>query len=325
MGLGAAGSAGPGSANRVRWVSEASSVPAVRRFVADLLTDRGRADLVDDVGLAATELAANAVLHSGSPWFEVQLVVADESVRLAVSDRGPMRARVVADRADVAATVRARDPESMTGRGLLLVAALAHSWGIDDLAAGVRVWAEFAPATGPATAAAPLVDADDVAPDATDVRVIHLLGCPPDLLLAHDANLADTARELHLFGASHADAEAAEAARQVAEVVRLSAVSWDAARLLATHALALGRHEVDVRTAPADASDLPRKIQVLRHAVATAEALMARGLLMTTPAPDAVQRWRDWVEAEMVEQTTTGRAPQRFSEWLAAQDRGPGA
>lgn len=317
----------------VRWVSESSNVPAVRRFVRDLLTEAGRVDLVDDVSLAATELAANAVLHSGSPYFEVQVVVEGPAVHLRVSDRGPMRARAVADRADVAASVRARDPESMTGRGLLMVASLARSWGIDDLPRGIRVWAEFAPADGLPPAAPPRVSStalphgkdhdDDQDDDAADVRVIQLLGCPPDLLLAHDAHLADTARELHLYGASRADEDAARSARQVAEVVRLSAVSWDAARLLASQALAQGRREVDVRTAPADAADLPRKIEVLRHAVATAESLMEQGLLMTTPAPAAVQRWRDWVECEMVEQTTQGRAPVPFAAWLAAHGLEP--
>ena len=43
---------------------------------------------------------------------------------------------------------------------------------------------------------------------ATRSPVIRLLGCPPDLLLAHDDNLADIARELSLFGASHADPDA---------------------------------------------------------------------------------------------------------------------
>jgi hypothetical protein len=47
--------------------------------------------------------------------------------------------------------------------------------------------------------------------------------------------------------------------------------------------------------------------------------MMARGELMTLPAPDPVQEWRDWVEGEMVEQVTTGREPVRFADWLAAR------
>jgi anti-sigma regulatory factor (Ser/Thr protein kinase) len=304
----------------VRWVSEASNVPAVRRFVAQSLADWGRADLLDDVALSATELAANAVIHSGSAYFEVELSADDAAVGLAVLHRGAMRARAVADRAEVAASTRAHDPQSMTGRGLFLVASMARSWGIDDVPGGIRMWAEFVPGTSEAVAGPPEVSGAPIPLD-PDVGVIQLLGCPPDLLLAHDAHLADVAHELRLFAASHSDDGAAESARQVAEVVRLSAVSWDAARLLAKQAVAEGRPAVDVVTAPADVADLPRRIQVLRGAVARAESLMAQGLLMTAPASDEVQQWRDWVEGEMVEQTTAGREPIRFSDWVTARSR----
>jgi hypothetical protein len=151
------------------------------------------------------------------------------------------------------------------------------------------------------------------------VQVIELRGCPPDLLLAHDANLADIARELRLFGATHRDAAMVEAAEQIAEVVRLSALSWDAARLVATQAVLDGRTEVDVAIASAEVAALPRKVQVLRRAVGAAEAMMARGLMMTLPAAAPVQEWRDWVEAEMVEQATTHREPVRFAEWRAVR------
>jgi hypothetical protein len=53
--------------------------------------------------------------------------------------------------------------------------------------------------------------------------------------------------------------------------------------------------------------------------VGAAEAMMARGLMMTLPAAAPVQEWRDWVEAEMVEQATTHREPVRFAEWRAVR------
>ena len=101
----------------------------------------------------------------------------------------------------------------------------------------------------------------DVAPEAEPapeaVTVIRLLDCPPGLLLAHDDNLADVARELNLFGASHADPDAVEASRQIGEVVRISAMSWGAARLVATQALQEGRDHVDIAIAVADAGRAP--------------------------------------------------------------------
>ena len=304
---------------RVRMVARPSSVPAVRRFVDDALAGWGRVDLVDDVTLSATELATNATLHSGSTYFEVEISADDAAVRVAVVDRGALPARAIASRGEVAGSVEALDEESMTGRGLFLVSALASAWGVDDLPGGTRVWAEFVTGTADYTPRAPRVSGAPAPLDDPDVRVIELRGCPPDLLLAHDANLADIARELRLFGASHRDEEMVQAADQVVEVVRLSAVSWDAARLVARQGVLDGRPEVDVAIAAVDPVDLPRKVQVLRRAVGAAEAMMARGLLMTLPAAAPVQEWRDWVEHEMVGQATTDHEPVRFADWLAGR------
>lgn len=306
-----------GRETRVRMVARPSSVPAVRRFVDDALVGWGLGELVDDVSLSATELATNATLHSGSTYFEVELSAADTAVRIAVVDRGAVPARTIANRGDMAASVEALECESMTGRGLFLVSALATAWGVEDLPGGTRVWAEFVTGTADYTPGAPRVTGAATPQDDPDVRVIELRGCPPDLLLAHDANLADIARELRLFGATHRDEGMVEAADQIVEIVRLSAVAWDAARLIATQGLLDGRPEVDVAIAAADPADLPRKVQVLRRAVGAAEAMMARGLLMTLPAPSPVQQWRDWVEGEMVGQVTTSREPVRFADWLA--------
>lgn len=305
---------------RVRMVARPASVPAVRRFVDDALVGWGHRDLVDDVALSATELATNATLHSGSTYFEVELSADEAAVRIAVLDRGALPARAIANRGEVA-SLEACDDESMTGRGLFLVSALASSWGIEDLPGGTRVWAEFGCGAADYTPRAPRISGAELPLADADVRVIELRGCPPDLLLAHDANLADIARELRLFGASHRDRAMVEAAEQIVEVVRLSAVAWDAARLVAKQGVQDGRAEVDVAIASADVADVPRKVEVLRRALGAAETMMARGLLMTMPAPAAVQQWRDWVEGEMLGQATSERAPVRFVEWLAAERR----
>lgn len=302
---------------RVRMVARPSSVPAVRRFVDDALTEWGRVDLADDVTLSATELATNATLHSDSGYFEIELSADAAAVRLAVVDRGAVPAQAIANRSEVAAAVEALEAESMTGRGLFLVSALATAWGIEDLPGGTRVWAEFAGGRPDYTPRAPHVSGAAVPVDDPDIQVIELRGCPPDLLLAHDANLADIARELRLFGATRRDDGIVETADGIVEVVRLSAVSWDAARLVARQGVLDGLTEVDVAIASADPDDLPRKVQVLRRAVGAAEAMMAEGLLMTLPASTPVQQWRDWVEGEMVGQVTTDRQPVRFADWLA--------
>ncbi len=113
-------------------------------------------------------------------------------------------------------------------------------------------------------------------------EVIELLGCPPDLLLAHDDNLADIARELRLYGASHRDPEARAIAERISEIVRLSALSWDAARVVAKQAVHDGERLVDIAIAT-DPEELTRRVAALRQAVLRAEAMAEEGLLMTMP------------------------------------------
>ena len=301
-------------------VAQPASVPAVRRFVDDALSTWGRAELIDDIALSATELATNATLHSQGTFFDVELRASSDAVRVTVVDTGAMPAQSIALRADLdAPTDDDLDLalESMTGRGLFIVSSLASSWGIDDLPGGTRVWADFTtkgtyepqqPLLSPLTT--PAVRIDD-----TTTRVIRLLDCPPDVLLAHDDNLADIARELSLYAASHADREAARIAEQIVGVVRASALSWDAARLVAKQAVHDGEEVVDIAIAT-DPTLLPPRVHALRQAVLAAEAMADQGLLMTMPAAAPVQQWRDWVEVEMVEQATTGREARPFSDYL---------
>lgn len=54
---------------------------------------------------------------------------------------------------------------------------------------------------------------------------------------------------------------------------------------------------------------------MLRRAMDAAEAMSARGLPITMPAPGPVQVWRDWVETEMVLQATSARAPVPFGDF----------
>lgn len=309
-----------------------SSVPAVRRFVDEALMDWGRADLVDDVGLSVTELATNVTLHSRSSYFDVELRAEDRSVRLAVVDTGAVSAASIASR--VAAPAPHEGPpglgpleeleleldlETMTGRGLGIVASLASRWGIEELPAGTRVWAHFAEDRDYAPLA-PLVTGDAQPGDfslSTGGMVVRLLDCPPHLLLDHDDNLADLGRDLGLYAAGRADDQAAHAVEQMLEVVRASAMSWNAARFVAAQALRDGRATVDIALAVGDPADLPRKVAVLQHVTATADAMAEEGLLMSMPPSDDVRHWRAWVAQEMVEQATTRRAPLPFSQFLA--------
>jgi anti-sigma regulatory factor (Ser/Thr protein kinase) len=85
-------------------------------------------DLIERGMLAASELAANAVVHAKTPF---RLVVQPKasSVWIGVEDRAPLR-----DRGEVIGRVP---------HGLGLVAALALRWGVTPCETGKLVWAEL--------------------------------------------------------------------------------------------------------------------------------------------------------------------------------------
>ncbi len=87
--------------------------------------------------LAASELAANAVLHARTP-FRLLVQARESSVWIAVEDRAPLRDR--------------REVLGRTPHGLALIAAFALRWGVTPGSNGKVVWAEL-PLHGLATAA----------------------------------------------------------------------------------------------------------------------------------------------------------------------------
>ncbi|MEU6093418.1 ATP-binding protein [Streptomyces sp. NPDC047079] len=90
-------------------------------------------DARESVELVVSELATNAVRHGRVPgrYFEVAMVYdGEKTVEVEVSDASSHRP-VAAD----------PGPEATSGRGLLLVTALAQSWGVRDRVVGKTVWA----------------------------------------------------------------------------------------------------------------------------------------------------------------------------------------
>jgi anti-sigma regulatory factor (Ser/Thr protein kinase) len=114
---------------RLRLPPEPSSAGAARRFVAAALDAGG--EVAELAVLLVSELASNAVLHARTP-FEVVVQIDDQRVRIEVSDGDP-----------TLPALRTYVRESITGRGLHMVAAAAHHWGFDARADGKVVWFEF--------------------------------------------------------------------------------------------------------------------------------------------------------------------------------------
>lgn len=109
------------------------SAAAARRFVQEKVQEWGLEPILDDALLVASELAANAVTHADSPC-RIRLSLNQSALRIDVIDTG--------------AGTPEPQPASFTeehGRGLHLVSALTHAWGLEVVPGeGKLVWAELA-------------------------------------------------------------------------------------------------------------------------------------------------------------------------------------
>lgn len=92
-------------------------------------------ELADIAVLCLSELVANAVQHAGTRS-EVRVGLHGSTLTLVVRDQGGPAADVPEPDADP-------DPLRMRGRGLQLVGALAHRWGIERDELGNTVWVEL--------------------------------------------------------------------------------------------------------------------------------------------------------------------------------------
>ena len=99
-----------------------------RRY-ADRVLREWDVAIPDDVLLLVAELAANAVRHART-HFELSLRLQSGSLLVAVSDASCAPPELVDPM-----------PTAPGGRGLLIVSALATSWGWEPLPGGKTVWA----------------------------------------------------------------------------------------------------------------------------------------------------------------------------------------
>ena len=95
----------------------AASVAQARAFVVESLGGRP-SDLIDKAELLVSELATNAVRHTGTE-FSVRVVVTDDRVRVEVTDTG-----------DGQPTKRTPKPLETSGRGIQIVEAVSDEWAV---------------------------------------------------------------------------------------------------------------------------------------------------------------------------------------------------
>lgn len=126
----------------MRFTSTPRGARLARRLVSHRLDAWGfpyGSDVNETVTLVTAELAANAVRHGCVPGrdFAVRLVAVGRLVRVEVSDARGERVPLL--------SLRQPPGDQESGRGLLLVAALADRWGAEPRVngPGKTVWAEW--------------------------------------------------------------------------------------------------------------------------------------------------------------------------------------
>ncbi len=284
--------------------AEPDAVPRARSFVATRLGDAGtEPGLVADAELAVSELVTNALLYAGPPVL-VRVNSADEHIRIEVEDHShhaPMRGVATAD--------------SMTGRGLTLVEALAQHWGVEHTPGGKVVWCELGP-DGDQAVPADDVDIDAILAawsdddDSPEPRVTLTLGdVPTDLLLAAKAHVDNLVREFALEAGS-GTAVPKHLARMIEAVVNRFADARHSIKRQAVAAAKAGAPRTTLVLAlPLSSADAGEEyLAALDEADAYARA--ARLLTLATPPQHRVfRRW--YVEAlvRQLRDVSAGREP----------------
>ncbi|MFB1049108.1 ATP-binding protein [Streptomyces chrestomyceticus] len=118
-----------------RFNRTATAVGKARAFILAALPVEQIPQRIDDITLCVSELATNALQH-GSPagrLFLVRVITNGTRLRIEVHDPGESRP-----------LPRSPADDDASGRGLLLVDALADDWGVAPrVGLGKAVWAEF--------------------------------------------------------------------------------------------------------------------------------------------------------------------------------------
>jgi GAF domain-containing protein/anti-sigma regulatory factor (Ser/Thr protein kinase) len=289
-----------------RAMSLSSAIDAAsqaRHFVQEALADWGLAALADDAALVVSELVTNAVLHGGPP-VEVRVKPVIGGVRIDARDGSrvsPVR--------PLAST------ETMTGRGIALVEAVASRWGVDQLADGKAVWCEITAGSSTAAAEDELdVDAllaswDDELPGGPTYTV-ELGDVPTDLLIAAKAHVDNLVREFTLASAGEESGHGAAIPDDLATLIDTVVHRFSEARQAVKRqaiAAANGGQERTNLTVTLSASAVEAGEDYLA-ALDLADAYARDARLLTLETPPQHRVFRQWYVTALVEQVRRAAA-----------------
>lgn len=113
-------------------------VRRLRRFLEQLLPDWGLEALLDDMELLVTEVVTNALVHADTD-VDVRLRGYPDHIRVEVRDSNPSPPIIMAN----LGPGDTGDAEAESGRGMLIVDALASAWGSSPAGRGKTTWFEL--------------------------------------------------------------------------------------------------------------------------------------------------------------------------------------
>lgn len=317
------------TARRLVLDAEPDAVPRARRFACNTLEMAGLLDSCVDVELVVSELVTNALLHAGMP-VTLAVLVDSAAVRVEVRDGSrslPVRPHV--------------NDEAMTGRGLALVGAVTHQWGVDAVVDGKVVWAEIIPGGVPSyTFTGGGGDGDgDVDIDALlaawgdddtagePVHTVRLGDVPTDLLLAAKAHVDNLVREFTLASSGAASGTSSAVAQPLARLIDVVMHRFAEPRQQIKRQAIEAANRGDERTV----LTLPlteKSIEGAREYLAAldeADSYARAARLLTVETPPQHRIFRRWYVESLIEQLTAqvnGAEPPRqptFEDRLLAE------
>jgi hypothetical protein len=290
-------------------------VRLARDWVASVLREIDRAELVDSARLAVSELVTNAILHAEPPM-TVHVRGTTDHPRVEVTDQS-----LVPPRRNNSSLLLDREDDyswATMGRGLDLVASYSVRWGADISPNGLGkvVWFEPSPGPQPTPVEGEVFTMDEALTeihaepaDPADLVTIVLQGMPVELFMDLRRHFNELGRELRLLAISEPEryplaVEFAETFLQV-EYERRQVVGLDALE----KAMAAGVPTIDLTyAAPPTAPATMRRLEEL---VGEVYDQLSEKVLLSVRPPDELIALQHWYLGEFQRQPA-GDLPTRW-------------
>lgn len=271
----------------------ASSAAQARQLVRETLESAGAAHWADDAELVVSELVTNALVHAATE-VRLQVRVDRSGVRVEVRDgSGHLPVR------------RDYSTASGTGRGLALVADLAHEWGAFADHDGKVVWFQMRASTG----ARPSVGRSGAAaPQAGDCVTVELLNFPLLMHAAWQEHAAALLREFLLVQLDEDDPRSFEQHAQASDAMN---VLYEQVPVpdLGQQPEAIMTRALEPRVSAARLSLAVPETSVphfaaLNALLSQATALAEQGMLLVPPSQQEISEMREWICSQVRDQST---------------------